>query len=183
MRNFPIKLGGKEYWISRSVAVCGFIFTTVENKLCVLAVKRGKDCPDEVGKWCCPCGYLDYNETLKAACSREIIEESGLYVEEASLKQWRIDDKPNGKQNVTVSYYDYNKYYTEQVFIYNERSQEVDEIKWINVIDINQYEWAFDHEILIPILVPIIRNEYVIEDKQNSGRTMPYFMELMEEPF
>ena len=168
MQNFPIKLGGKEYWISRSVAVCGFIFTTVKNKLCVLAVKRGNDCPDEVGKWCCPCGYLDYNETLKDACSREISEETGLFVSTGDLKQWRIDDNPcSNKQNITISYYNYNKYYANQFFIENNEIQEVDEIGWIPIDEINLYNWAFDHEVLVTMLIPVIRNEYVIEDEQH----------------
>lgn len=26
MKNFPVKVNGKEYWISRSVAAVGFVF-------------------------------------------------------------------------------------------------------------------------------------------------------------
>ena len=33
MKNFPVKVDGKEYWISRSIAVCVFVFKIKGNKL------------------------------------------------------------------------------------------------------------------------------------------------------
>ena len=36
MKNFPIKVDGKEYWISRSIAVCVFVFKIKVNKLYAL---------------------------------------------------------------------------------------------------------------------------------------------------
>ena len=53
MNNFSIKVNGKEYWISRSLAVAVFIFRKVGNKFQVLLEKRGKGAADNIGKWCC----------------------------------------------------------------------------------------------------------------------------------
>lgn len=64
----------KKVWLSRSLAVVGVIL--INNK--ILMVKRGPGCPDEIGKWVLPCGYLDENETLKEAMYRETYEETGI---------------------------------------------------------------------------------------------------------
>lgn len=99
MKNFKVtsKEDGKEYWISRHMAVTGIIRvihilppsnpeTPEENpeiKIYYLLSKRGEGCPDHVGKWQCNCGYLDFDETLADAVIREIKEELGLDLGEA----------------------------------------------------------------------------------------------------
>ena len=64
----------RKVWLSRSLAVVGVII--INHKF--LMVKRGTGCPDEVGKWVLPCGYVDWNETLKEAMYRETYEETGI---------------------------------------------------------------------------------------------------------
>ena len=76
---------GREVWLSRSCAVVAGIFLDVFSSPFsfsrnVLLVQRGPGCPDNVGKWCMPCGYLDNNETLAEAAIREVYEETGLYL-------------------------------------------------------------------------------------------------------
>ena len=68
MKNFPVKVDGKEYWISRSIAVCVFVFKIKGNKLYALIERRGKGAADEQGKLCTCSGYLDFNE-----CDREAV--------------------------------------------------------------------------------------------------------------
>lgn len=68
----------RKVWLSRSMAVVGVY--VINDK--VLMVKRGPGCPDEVGKWVLPCGYLDGNETLKEAMYRETYEETGINIPE-----------------------------------------------------------------------------------------------------
>lgn len=65
---------GQKAWLSRSVAVVGLI--RINNKY--LMVKRGPKCPDEVGKWVLPCGYLDNDENLSEAMMRECKEETSF---------------------------------------------------------------------------------------------------------
>ena len=150
MKNFPVKIDDKEYWISRSLATVGFIFTE-DNGFRILAVKRGPGCPDEVGKWCCPCGYLDYDETLKECCSREIKEETNLTVVPQLLIYWSINDDPKeNRQNVTVRYVSFSETYAGQtIHSGNSEPDEVEDIKWIGLDEIGNYDWAFGHLQLI----------------------------------
>ena len=153
MKNFPVVINDKEYWISRSVAVCGII-GTIDSGFRILAVKRGKGCSDEIGKWCCPCGYLDYDETLKQACIREIKEETNLTVKESSLLFSGIDDIPTGRQNITVRYWAFDKSYAGQTVTgaFGEQD-EVDDVEWISILDLDKYDWAFGHLNLIKNII------------------------------
>lgn len=107
MKNREITtLEGEKVWISRSVAVCVILLIRTQTDTYVVLTKRGTGCPDEVGKWCLPCGYLDYDETLKEAASREVYEETGIRVHPDNLQLFNIDSNPNSnKQNVTCYYY------------------------------------------------------------------------------
>lgn len=87
MKNFKItaKEDGKEYWISRAMAVTGIVRAikipeseNEEPEIFYLISKRGAGSPDYVGKWQCTCGYLDFDENLSYAVLREIYEETGL---------------------------------------------------------------------------------------------------------
>ena len=33
------------------------------------------------GRWCIPCGYVEWNEDIRAAAKREMLEETGLVVD------------------------------------------------------------------------------------------------------
>lgn len=150
MKNFPTIINGKEYWISRSVATAGFIFTE-DQGIRVLANKRGKGCPDEVGKWCCPCGYLDFDETIEQACCREIKEETNLTVSPSLLNLFSVDDNPkSAHQNITFSFWSYSRKYSYQTITgaYSELN-EVDDVLWISLDELDKYEWAFSHKYLI----------------------------------
>ena len=46
----------------------------------VLMVRRGPT-STMAGKWCIPCGYLDYGEDVRSGAAREVREETGLDVE------------------------------------------------------------------------------------------------------
>lgn len=46
----------------------------------VLLVKRGPG-STRSGRWCIPCGYVDYGEDVREAAVREVREETGLEVE------------------------------------------------------------------------------------------------------
>ena len=153
MNNFPVNIDGKEYWISRSTAVVGLVFTNDEG-LKILAGKRGKACPDEVGKWCLPCGYVDYDETVKDACIREIKEETNLIVDKDSLFFLNYNDDLEGKQNITFRFFSYGANYSKQTITGKFADKdEVDEVKWIRLDEIGNYDWAFNHKNLIADIV------------------------------
>lgn len=160
MKNFPVidKNTEREYWISRSIAVVVFVFAKdVLGETYILAEQRGKGTPDPeyVGKYCVPCGYLDFDETCAQAAQRELIEETGLNFPIKDFKLVSINDIPESdkKQNVTFRYIinsnvpveDLCKLFTTK----NSEKDEVESIKFIKLSNINNYEWAFNHQELI----------------------------------
>lgn len=167
MKNFPVKvlentivdgenMKGKTFWVSRSCAVAVFIFAKYNNEWYVLANQRGKGCPDFVGYWSCPCGYVDYNETIMEAAKRELWEESGLSTNSIqynlSLKFASINDKPDeNRQNITFRIVGG---LTTRVLLPNLSSEfsepnEIEEQEWVPLKDIGKYNWAFGHDKLI----------------------------------
>ena len=148
MNNFPVVKDGKEYWISRSVAVVGFVFKIINDDIHILANKRGPGTPDFQGCWNCPCGYLDWNETLEQAVIREIREECGITIMNPIFIG--IDSNPSSnRQNVTVRYYTIYTGTDNLSVGEGGEENEVSDIKWINVKDIDNYQWAFNHNELI----------------------------------
>lgn len=154
MKNFPIKHEGKTFWISRAVAVAGFVYfiDIYNDRTFILACKRGPGCPDFVGLWNCPCGYLDYNETCQQAVVREIFEETGFELKPEQMKLIYINDDPedSNKQNITFRYGTcINGDILPILNTDNSEEDEVEELKWIDLDDLDEYEFAFGHKELI----------------------------------
>ena len=160
MKNFPIidKISGREYWISRSIAVVVFVFARdIYNQEYILAEQRGTGTPDPeyIGKYCVPCGYLDYDETIVQAAQRELMEETGLNFPTTDFKLLNINDLPKSdkRQNITFRYIvnsnvnieDLSNLFTTK----NSEKDEIESIKFIKLKDIDNYEWAFNHQELI----------------------------------
>ena len=160
MKNFPVidKATGREHWISRSIAavVC-IIAKDKSGDEYVLAVQRGKGTPDPeyVGKYCMPCGYLDYDETIAQAAQREVKEETGLTFPVTDFKLVTINDNPSSdkRQNVTFRYLVKSDILVNELELMfttkNSEKDEVSEIRFIKLSNIELYEWAFNHETLI----------------------------------
>lgn len=144
-------------WKSRSVSVNGLIFIYFNDVKYpyVLLTKRSKTMVDEAGKWCIPCGYIDYNETISEGTIREVYEETGFEINLLDKNIFRyipnfdINDKPNTKlQNIT---------FTTLICYKNlpnfpkllDKTTESDANQWINISDLNTYEIAFNHSELI----------------------------------
>lgn len=139
-------------WISRAIACLNMVFCYDDNmNLYVLASQRGIGTPDPelVGAWNCVTGYLDYMETTAQAAIRETREETGIEISENDIFRIGINDDPNSdkRQNVcfrfvsllpnNVNDYTFNKDGNE--------NDEVGDIKWINIDNIDNYTWAFNH--------------------------------------
>lgn len=153
MKNFKVtsKEDNKEYWISRSVAVTAIVIYINEfGHRFILANKRGPGCPDYIGYWNLPCGYLDYDESTRQAASREVLEETGYIIDPSDFTLYGIQDIPHdGKQNVTIRY---KVILTEKPRLTKAiggEKDEVDEVKWIPLNEIYNYDWAFDHKEII----------------------------------
>ena len=155
MKNFPIidKETGREYWISRSVAVVVAVFT----KDSVLVVQRGTGTPDPefVGKYCMPCGYLDFDETCVQAAQRELMEETGLNFPLSDFKLININDNPENdkRQNITFRYVVRTQLSEKELELMfttkNSEKDEISSIRFIKISNIDMYELAFNHNNLI----------------------------------
>lgn len=158
MKNFPVNHNGREYWISRSIAVVVKLIAR-DNKgdFFVLAVKRGEGTPDPefVGTWCLPCGYLDFDETLKEAAARELFEETGIKFSPEFFHLTFVNDNPlaDKRQNVTFRFELHTdipvERLCEELTDKNSEKDEVSQIMFINTKDVNNYKWAFNHDRII----------------------------------
>lgn len=155
---------GRDFWISRSVAVCatiiGFVGKTFDSDSAfVLAVKRGSSM-DNPNKYCLPCGYIDWNESGPEAILREVFEETNLNLNTISRRKsynkleepWWVETRPSkdAKQNITLHYgavYSFDK--LPKVSNTNCGESECQEVVWLNIKSINSYEWAFNHDVKI----------------------------------
>lgn len=156
MQNYKIVDKGGTHWISRSCCTGCFIFAKnyISGRWFVLANKRGAGCPNEVGKWNCVGGYVDYDETLEQSAIRETYEETGLKIYEEDLRYAGIFSTPIGNvQNITVKYYAKLKYevdwYRQQLTIKHSEDNEVSEVRFIAINDIDNFDWAFNHRNII----------------------------------
>ena len=97
---------GKEQWISRSTVVIPVVFKLDEStgEIFTLVEKRGP-AVSHPGEWCCPCGYLDWDETLKEACQREVREETGIELDLENILFFTVDSNPKtSNQSVDLWY-------------------------------------------------------------------------------
>lgn len=197
MKNFPVKVDGKEYWISRSVAVCTFVFKIKGNELFTLVQRRGKGAADEQGKLCASSGYLEWSEQLCDASVRELQEECGFIANKDRLQFMGINSDPNeAHQNITVRYVYFakkNEDFDLKKAIGGEKD-EVSEVKWfkvgefnkpiknsqvlfsqnlylkVNIYDIISEDWAFGHDkIMIEHLSTFFKLRYDEKEKENES--------------
>ena len=186
MKNFPVKADGKEYWISRSVAVCVFVFKIKNDKLYALIERRGIGAADEKGKLAAVSGYIDFDESLEEATIRELQEESGFIAKKERLQFMYINSDPQSdkRQNITVHYVYFakgNEDFNEKRAVGGE-ANEVSDVKWmeigtfdknkillVNIYDIMAKDWAFEHDrIMIEHLSKFFRLNYNEQEKEEK---------------
>ena len=159
IRNFKFNYKGKEFWYSRSCAVTLFVITKdSKGEWCILANKRGDNAPDYNGFWNVPCGYVDFDENGEEAAQRECYEETNVFIPLEYIKFNSINTEPsNNKQNISIQYVSiFDDIDLTTSFTLSDRLSEdgeVSEIQWIPISKINEYNWAFEHDILINNLV------------------------------
>lgn len=178
--NFTVKdENGKTHWISRSVVVVPTTFKIVGNYLYTIVEKRGK-VVSNTGKWCCPCGYLDWDESLEEACIREVREETGIEVNPQDIYLIGVNGKPKDeKQDVSLRYFCIVPTNMNYDFSKIETKDEVDLVEWLHVgtfdspgsltiheseINGEKYTWAFNHnELIKDVIIGFYKNSYTIK--------------------
>lgn len=158
MRNHPLKNPetGETEWISRAIAVLGVVIGIDKNGVKhILAEQRGTGTPDPeyIGCWCLPCGYLDYNENVHQAVAREVLEETGVNIHPDNFVLFYINDNPfsDKRQNVTFRFKTELEGYIDDWELTDKfsESNEVSNIKWIDLREVDSYKWAFNHDKII----------------------------------
>lgn len=105
-----------------------------------LLVKRAQN--PQQGNWDIPGGYLDWDETLQQAASRELLEETGLIVPANEWKMFDIFSQPNnaaGNQVIDI-YFIATNYSGTMILDPNE----VQEAQWFELAGLPE-NVAFDH--------------------------------------
>lgn len=168
--NVPNKLyniDGEEIWYSRSPALVAIIIAKYKKEKYVLIGKRGTGAADFIGDWNVPCGYLDWNENGYEGICREVYEETGFDLEEPTkilknnLKQpFYVHTEPKGRQNVSLSYGLYFKCKKlPELSIEHCEPDEVSDVKWIKISEIDNYKFAFNHNKRIKMYLKLIRRK------------------------
>ncbi|MDA3779453.1 MAG: NUDIX hydrolase [Bacteroidales bacterium] len=165
------------FWLSRAPAVVGIIFATgIEGGAHVLVIRRSKNMREEPLKYGAPSGYLDWDESGFDAMTREVYEETSMYLPD--YKDFLIfdnDEQPfyvqsdpekDKNQNVSLIYLmaynfiDHQNFFPD--FIEKHADRETAEVKWMSLTEFyNQSSnWAFHHDARI-----ISACEYLLKKK------------------
>ena len=175
--NFEIEdKQGRKFWISRSIVVIPFTFKVVNDIIYALIEKRGSSV-SSTGKWCCPCGYLDFDETLEEACVREVREETGVNIDINDVHFINYNSSPDeSRQNIGMRFVCFVSPDTDFDMSKIETKDEVDELRWLKVgelqnmgkylwidngsIENSGIKWAFGHNQLIRFVLKEYYSKY-----------------------
>lgn len=162
---------GKEKVVydGRYACVTGIVIAVEQNTSYVLANLRGPGCPDYVGHWNMPCGYMDAG-SAEENVSREVYEETGLKISPDRFSLVGISD--TGKErNVTLRYAAIMQgrqelLTPEQLKGLGGEKDEVSEVKWIDIRFIDKYKWAFNHDNVIhTFLAEMLAYKHMFKDE------------------
>jgi len=154
---------GLDFWISRAPAVVGIIFAIgVEGGTKVLVIKRSKKMREEPNKYGAPSGYLDWDETGYEGITREIFEETSMYLPDYepflifnnNEQPFYVQSDPqkDRNQNISLTYVLVYDFTNSPDFFPKEIESHVDfettKVEWLSLSDFynENREWAFHHD-------------------------------------
>lgn len=134
-------IGDKKIWDSRSVAVC----IMVQFDQGFLVLKRGSHLMHG-GKWSMPCGYLDRDEDIYEAASRELYEETGLFIDSDRFREigfYEVVSNPDKDelQNVTFHFH----IGVPKNIVKTDGKESISH-SWVTKTNIEDYEIVFNHD-------------------------------------
>jgi 8-oxo-dGTP pyrophosphatase MutT (NUDIX family) len=154
---------------SRSVAVVHLIMVVSTHDPRILLTKRSMLMADEPGKWCIPCGYLDWDETVEEAAKREIKEETGVDLESFTDDQKITDtllvginsSPKSNRQNVSMRYL---TILDVEELPGTTLNPEVSEIMWVspNQLHLLKEGFAFNHQVVIQEMLDVAKSIFEI---------------------
>lgn len=165
MKNFQITSveDGKKYWISRSCAVVAIVIRVVIDQPYILVTKRGNGVPDYKGCWCLPCGYIDWGENGQESAAREVFEETGYKINPNDFSFYGVESDPSSNlQNITLRYTCCDPYGYERAIPEGGEEDEVSEVKWLLPDEIDNFEWAFNHDKLLKDIILTLYESRVV---------------------
>ena len=167
-----------DYWISRAPAVVGIIFAFGGVRgTSVLVIKRSKKMRDEPNKYGAPSGYLDWDESGFDGMTREVYEETSMYLPDYETflvfdnnKQpffVQSDPKKDKNQNVSLTYvmvYDFSKdpdFFPQEIEKHSDSETQL--VQWLELMDFynGDYEWAFNHDDRIKMALEYFNKNFV----------------------
>lgn len=138
---------GQKIYKDRSVGVVMVAATCDENKrLFVLCNRRGNRTSECKRKWNLPSGYLDWDESGMEAAVRETFEECGIKIPLEYVTEVEHSTLPTeNRQNVIFRYLAMlpSSFLQQELTMKNSELDEVTEVKWIPIDELDKYEFAW----------------------------------------
>ena len=125
----------------------------------ILMVKRSPNITYS-GLWCIPCGYLEYDEDIRAGLKREIEEETNLVVQ--PLEVFAVHSNFHNPQQHTVGIW----FLTEVLAGTPTAGDDASEVAWVEIADPPPLAFATDQLVLAELLEK--KQSIDIEDKVHN---------------
>ena len=154
---------GQVVFIPRPTGVSLFV-DSIDNDgdFCVLTNLRGQRTNDNKGKWNVPAGFLEWDESGERAAQRECEEECGISVPIEEIKQVETSTDPKeNRQHVIFRYYAVvgSEYMNKKLTDKDSEEDEVRDIKWIKLRELDNYEFAWNmRESIVRIFATAVKD-------------------------
>jgi 8-oxo-dGTP diphosphatase len=147
-----------------AVTVDVVLFSIRGGELTVLMIRRGG--PPFKGQWALPGGFVEENESLEHAASRELREETG--VDQTALEQLGAFGDPGRDprgHTVSVAFYAFLVVPTRPV-----AADDAADAQWVSVSSLARARVAFDHARIIALALERLRGELAFGEKETLAR-------------
>ena len=142
---------GEVLWSGRYCCVCAIVACKVGDKIYILANRRAT--PDFQGFWNMPCGFIECSETGEQAASREVYEETGVFIYPERFNFYSVETDPTVSNNAHVTLYFIAQLKRATLPSVVIDYDECTDATWIPISEIHTYDWAFHHEELIEDII------------------------------